>query len=122
MADLTLTDISEKMRDIDFAILSTRTSGGEIAARPMSNNRQVEYDGDNFFFTLQDTGTVKDISGDPNVGLSYQSKSGAFGMKPFFITVEGKAELIRDKEQFADIGPTISTIGSRMAWIPRAWC
>jgi len=100
MADLTLTDISEKMRDIDFAVLSTRTSGGEIAARPMSNNRQVEYDGDNFFFTLQETGIVKDILGDPNVGLSYQSKSGALGMKPFFITIEGKAELIRDKEQF----------------------
>jgi len=56
MADLTLTDISEKMRDIDFAVLSTRASGGEIAARPMSNNRQVEYDGDNFFFTLQRAG------------------------------------------------------------------
>jgi general stress protein 26 len=72
MADLTLQDISEKMRDIDFAILSTRTSGGAIAARPMSNNRQVEYDGDNFFFTLQDTGSVRDITGDPNVGLSFQ--------------------------------------------------
>ena len=24
------------------------------------------------------------------------------GMKPFFITVEGRAELIRDKAQFAD--------------------
>jgi general stress protein 26 len=89
------------MRDIDFAILSTRTSGGAIAARPMSNNRQVEFDGDNFFFTLQDTGTVQDITGDPNVGVSFQGKSGALGMKPFFITIEGRAELIRDKNQFA---------------------
>jgi general stress protein 26 len=102
MAELTLQDISEKMRDIDFAILSTRTSGGAIAARPMSNNRQVEYDGDNFFFTLQDTGTVRDVSAAANVGLGYQGKSGALGMKPFFITIEGKAELIRDKSQFAE--------------------
>jgi general stress protein 26 len=102
MADLTLRDISEKMRDIDFAMLSTRTSSGAIAARPMSNNRQVEYDGDNFFFTLQDTGTVLDITGDPNVGLSFQGKSGALGMKPFFVAIEGKVELIRDKDQFAD--------------------
>lgn len=102
MAELTLQDISEKMRDIDFAILSTRTSGGAIAARPMSNNRQVEYDGDNFFFTLQDTGTVRDVRADPNVGLGYQGKSGALGIKPFFITIEGKAELIRDKNQFAE--------------------
>ena len=102
MADLKLTDISEKMRDIDFAILSTRTSNGAIAARPMSNNRQVDYDGDNYFFTLDDTGTVRDIAGDQNVGLAYQSKSGMLGMKPFFVTVEGRAELIRDKSLFAE--------------------
>lgn len=102
MAELTLQDISEKMRDIDFAMLSTRTQGGAIAARPMSNNRQVEYDGDNFFFTLDDTGTVRDIQSYRSVGLSYQGKSGALGMKPFFITVEGEAELIRDKGEFAD--------------------
>jgi len=102
MAELALDDIAEKMRDIDFAILSTRTQSGAIAARPMSNNRQVEYDGDNFFFTLQDTGSIRDITGDPNVGLSFQGRSGALGMKPFFITIEGRAELIRDKGQFED--------------------
>ena len=102
MAELTLEQISEKMRDVDFTILSTRTQGGQIAGRPMSNNRQVEFDGDSYFFTLADTGTVKDIRNDPNVGLGYQSKSGALGMKPFFITVEGRAELIEDKGQFAE--------------------
>ncbi|GAA4715040.1 pyridoxamine 5'-phosphate oxidase family protein [Sphingomonas lutea] len=102
MADLKLSDISEKMRDIDFTMLSTRTSDGAIAARPMSNNRQVDYDGDSYFFTCDDTGTVKDISSDPNVGLGFQAKSGLLNMKPFFIAVEGKAELIKDKGQFAE--------------------
>ena len=101
MADLKLQDISEKMRDIDFTILSTRTEGGQIAARPMSNNRQVEFDGDSYFFTCEDTGTVRDIRSDPNVGLSLQSKSGLLGLKPFFITIEGRAELIQDKGRFA---------------------
>ena len=99
MADLNIYDISEKMRDIDFAILSTRTADGEIAGRPMSNNRQVDYDGDSYFFTRDDTGTVKDIAADPNVGLSYQGKSGALHMKPFFITIEGRAEVIRDRAE-----------------------
>ena len=102
MADLKLHDISEKMRDIDFTILSTRTASGQIAARPMSNNRQVEYDGDSFFFTCEDTGTVRDIRSDPNVGLSLQGKAGMLGMKPFFIAVEGTAELIKDKSRFAE--------------------
>jgi general stress protein 26 len=101
MSELSLRDISDKMRDIDFAMFSTRTASGAIASRPMSNNRQVEYDGDNYFFTLEDTGTIRDIHSDRSVGLSFQGKSGALGMKPFFITIEGKAELINDKSQFA---------------------
>ena len=102
MTDLSLEDISEKMRDIDFAILSTRTDEGAIAGRPMSNNRQVDFDGDSYFFTLDSTRTVADIRREPQVGLGYQGKSGALGMKPFFITLEGRAELIQDKAQFAD--------------------
>jgi len=102
MAELTLKEVSEKMRDIDFTILSTRTAGGAISGRPMSNNRQVEYDGDNYFFTCDDHGAVKDIEGDPNVALNYQSKSGVLGMKPFFITIEGRAELIKAKDRFAE--------------------
>lgn len=102
MADLTLAEISEKMRDIDFTILSTRTEDGALAGRPMSNNRQVDYDGDSYFFTLGDTRTVADIERDANVGLGYQAKSGMLNMKPFFITVEGEASLIRDKAAFAE--------------------
>jgi general stress protein 26 len=101
MADLTLEQLSEKMRDIDFAILSTRTEGGAVAGRPMSNNREVDFDGDSYFFTLDETRTVGDIRRDPNVGLAYQAKSGLLGMKPFFITVEGRAELVQDKARFA---------------------
>jgi general stress protein 26 len=68
----------------------------------MSNNRQVDYDGDCFFFTCDETGTVADIEGDPQVGLAYQAKSGMLGMRPFFLTMEGRAELIRDKARFAE--------------------
>ena len=102
MADMSLDDLSEKMRDIDFAILTTRTDNGALAARPMSNNRQVDYDGDSYFFALDSTRTVGDIGRDPQVGLAYQAKSGIIGQKPFFITIEGRAELIKDKARFAE--------------------
>jgi general stress protein 26 len=102
MSDLTLSDISEKMRDIDFAVLTTRNSNGALAARPMSNNRDVDFDGDSYFFTNGDTRSVADIEADPNVGLAYQAKSGMLHLKPFFVTVEGRAELIRDKASFAE--------------------
>lgn len=102
MAEKSLAEISKKLRDIDFTILSTRTGGGAIAGRPMSNNRDVDFDGDAWFFTCDDTRTVADIIRDPHVGLGYQGKSGALGFKPFFVSVEGRAELIRDKAAFAE--------------------
>ncbi len=102
MADKSLADLAEKMKDIDFAILSTRTANGAIAARPMSNNREVEFDGDAYFFTCDETRTVADVARDPQVGLAYQAKSGMLGLRPFFLTVEGRAEIIKDKGQFAE--------------------
>jgi general stress protein 26 len=100
MAEKSLAALAEKMKDIDFAVLSTRTDGGAIASRPMSNNREVAFDGDAFFFTCDDTRMVADVAADPRVGLAYQGKSGMLGMRPFFLAVEGQAELIRDKAAF----------------------
>jgi general stress protein 26 len=100
----TLSDISEAMRDIDFCTLSTIAANGGIASRPMSNNREVEYTGDSWFFTSEDAVMVRDISGNPNVGCTYQGGAGLMGVvgKPgMFIHVEGRGELIRDKAQFA---------------------
>ena len=101
MAEKTIEDLAEKMRDIDFAILTTRTDNGAIAGRPMSNNREVAFDGDSWFFALDTTRTVSDIRRDPQVGLSYQAKSGLLGLRPFFLTVEGEATLSQDKAAFA---------------------
>jgi general stress protein 26 len=98
----TLADIAEMMRDIDFAMLSTHSDGGTIASRPMSNNREVDYDGDNWFFALDDTRLFADIAADPQVGLAFQGKGGLLGMKPVFVHIEGRAELIRDKATFAE--------------------
>jgi len=49
----TLAELSEKMRDIDFCMLTTHGANGAIASRPMSNNREVDYDGDSWFFTYE---------------------------------------------------------------------
>ncbi|MHA6721845.1 pyridoxamine 5'-phosphate oxidase family protein [Sphingomonas sp. RS2018] len=96
----TLSDLAEIMRDIDFTMLSTKTTDGGIAARPMSNNRDVDYDGDSWFFSMDDTLTVQDIGRDPNVGLTLHGNSSLLGKPPIFIAAEGKAEIIRDKATF----------------------
>src|SRR5687768_1679324 len=100
MGKLKLQQLSKLMRDIDFVMLQTRTEGGKIAGRPMSNNRDVEYDGDSYFFLLQDTRTFADIRNDPTVNLAIQGSKGLFGAPPVFISVEGRAEVILDKAEF----------------------
>jgi general stress protein 26 len=100
MSTLTLPDLSKKMKDIDFVMLSTHTPTSDIAARPMSNNGDVEYDGDSFFFTFEDAHSVADIQRNPRVGLSMQGSKGLMGKPPIFISIEGQAELIRDKAAF----------------------
>lgn len=100
MSRMTLADLAEEMRDIDFAMLSTHSEGGEIAGRPMSTNRDVAYDGTSHFFTRDSTRTVADIERHPKVALSFTGRKGLFGKPPTFIAAEGRATLIRDKAAF----------------------
>ena len=100
MGQMTLADVSKAMSDIDFAMLSTRAESGDIAARPMSNNGDVEFKGDSYFFTLEQAHTIADIERDARVGLSFTGSKGLLGKPPIFIAVEGEAELIRDKGAF----------------------
>jgi general stress protein 26 len=100
MAAMTLEDLSEKMGRIDFGMLSTRTQGGAVASRPMSNNGEVAYRGDSFFFADESARTVSDIERDAQVGLTFTGAAGLLGGPPLFIAVQGNAELIRDKAQF----------------------
>lgn len=100
MGDMTLRDISKKMRDIDFAMLFTKAPGGEIAGRPMSNNQDVEYDGDSWFFSDGGAQTIADIERDPKVALSYAGAKGLLGKPPLFIAIEGEAQLVREKAAF----------------------
>ncbi|PYE34719.1 general stress protein 26 [Rhizobium sp. PP-F2F-G38] len=96
MTNKPLADLAEKMREIDICMLSTHTDGGAIAGRPMSNNRNVDYDGSSYYFTLDDTRMVDDIKADPKVALAFQ------GAKAFLVAVEGKADLIRDRQAFRE--------------------
>jgi general stress protein 26 len=56
-----LKEMSKTMAEIDFAMLTTRTDGGQLATRQMSNNGEVEYDGDSFYFSWDSAGPVNDI-------------------------------------------------------------
>ena len=96
MSQMTLHELATKMKTIDIAMMSTHTSGDEIASRPMSNNRDVDFDGTSYFFATDDKRTVSDLDQNKNVGLTYQANGG------LQIALEGDARLVRDKAAFED--------------------
>lgn len=98
--DMRLKFLSDKMKAIDFGMLSTRTASGALASRPMSNNGDVDCAGDSYFFTYEQARMVADIECDARVGLTFTGAPSPREQAPLFIAVNGSAELIRDKAQF----------------------
>jgi general stress protein 26 len=102
MADMSLSDVSQEMRDIDFCMLSTKSETGALASRPMSNNRDVDYDGDSWFFAYDDARFIGEIGRDPHVGLGFSGAKSLLGKPGIFIHIAGRAQVIRDKAAFAE--------------------
>src|SRR5215218_743080 len=87
----TLSKVAKMMRDLDFCMMTTQTDDGGMHARPMSNNGEVEFDGDVWFFSGADTRKVAEIEAEPSVQLSYADT------KQFrFLSMTGTAEIVRD--------------------------
>lgn len=82
--------IAELIKDIDICMFVTRADGA-LHGRPMSNNGQVEYDGDSWFFSFRDADMIDEISADPTVGLAYMATE-----RGTWVSIEGDAEVIDD--------------------------
>ena len=101
MSAMDLQKVAETLKDIDFVMLNSHTEGGQIAGRPMSNNRDVDYDGDSWFYVDDASRTFADVSRDAKVTLTAQGDKGLFGKPPLFLAIEGEVEIVRDKAAFA---------------------
>lgn len=91
MSSRKLSLVAQKMKDLDICMMNTNGPRGAINSRPMSNNRDVTYAGESFFFSSMDTRKVKDIKRSASVSLSFSGTGGSY------IIVSGKARLIKDK-------------------------
>jgi general stress protein 26 len=85
--------VAKAMAKIDFCIMQTVGEHG-VNTRPMSNNGEVEYDGDNWFFAESSSAKVAEISRDPRVQLTFADTRRA----PNFISVWGTGSVLQDAE------------------------
>ena len=83
--------IAALMRDTDLCMLTTRTADGALHTRPMSNNGQVEFDGDVWFFSDRDSRKVKEIGKDSRVLVTY-----AEAERGTWLALEGRASIVTD--------------------------
>jgi len=84
----------DKVRDImkGTNICSLATLDGDtIVSRPMGL-QEVEFDGDLWFFTYDNSDKVAEIHKNPQVNVSFENKSS-------WVSLSGKAELIHDNDK-----------------------
>lgn len=86
--------VATMMRDIDFCMFTTISAEDGLYGRPMSNNGEVEFDGDIWFFSGADTRKIREIKANPRVHLSYVDPQNFR-----FISMTGEAEIVRDREK-----------------------
>jgi general stress protein 26 len=89
-----ISEIAALLRDIDICMFATRGEDGELHARPMSNNRQVEWDGDSWFFAPADGRLVAEIEHGPEVVATYRADD-----RFAWVAVSGTAEVVDDADQ-----------------------
>lgn len=100
--------ISEMIKDVRIAMLSTVTSEGGIHSRPMAT-QESEFTGELLFLTREDSGKTGEIDQQPHVNVTYvDSKNHRF------VTLAGRATLSQDRA-------TIQELWNPMykAWFPQ---
>ena len=95
-------DRLQKMREIvkavDICMLTTVDEQGNLHSRPMSNNRQIEFDGDLWFFTYGSSHKVDEVGRVPKVNASFAD----IGSQQY-VSLTGTAEVIRDKAKIEEL-------------------
>lgn len=85
------------IKDVKFAMLTTRTAGGELYSRPMTTQER-EFDGDLWFIGSKDSEAVADMRERPQVNVSFSHPD-----KNNYVSVSGMAELVEDRAKLDDL-------------------
>ena len=89
-SDQPIRKLVEKIRDIEIAMLSTKSEDGRLHSRPMYT-QELKEDGLIWFFTGKDSRKSAEIGRHPIVNLSYNDPS-----DDLYVSVSGRAILTED--------------------------
>lgn len=98
--------IRELTHDIDFCMLTT-FDGGQLRSRPMST-QEMEFDGELWFFTSDNTHKIDEIAKDNRVCAAYSKPD-----DNTYLSLSGRAEVVKDRAKIEELwSPALK------AWFP----
>jgi len=85
----------EMVKDIKFAMLTTRHDNGHLHSRPMTTqNRSLDEDDSLWFFMARDGDPAHDLQNDSEVNVAYADPG-----RDTYVSVSGRAEIVDDLEK-----------------------
>src|SRR5919107_5461306 len=90
--------LREIVKAVDICMLTTFDERDELHSRPMSNNREVEFDGDLWFFTYGSSHKVDEVGRVPKVNAGFADIDGQQ-----YASVSGRAEVVRDRAKIEEL-------------------
>ena len=90
--------LREIVKAVDICMLTTVDERGDLHSRPMSNNRDVEFDGDLWFFTYGSSHKVDEINQIPKVNASFADTD-----NQLYASLTGRAEVVRDRAKIEEL-------------------
>lgn len=90
--------LREIVKAVDICMLTTVDERGDLHSRPMSNNRDVEFDGDLWFFTYGSSHKVEEVNRISKVNTSFADVD-----NQLYVSLSGRAEVVRDRAKIEEL-------------------
>ena len=90
--------LREMIKEIDFCMLTTVDENNDLHSRPMSLNREVDQEGNMWFFTSSNSHKVSELTRTPKCSVSFSKPE-----DNRFVSITGKAELVTDKQKIKEL-------------------
>src|SRR5688572_2062197 len=100
--------LKDKIKDIQFAMLTTVEQDDDLRSRPMATH-DMDEDGTIWFFTYDDSPKVREIQRNDRVSLSYTDTG-----SETYVSAAGKAELVKDRAKINELWNDVLK-----AWFPQ---
>jgi general stress protein 26 len=86
------------VKAVDICMLATVDERGDLRSRPMSNNREIEFDGDLWFFTYGASHKVDEVGRVPKVCAGFADVAAQQ-----YASLSGRAEVVRERAKIEEL-------------------